>query len=128
LHERRARGVLCLIVDGQRHAAEIAEVQVAKDHHQHQRHDEAEEQRRAITHVPAEEQPEEAEGLPHVSRISWPVRSRKTSSRFAFCCRTGFANPLPRRSSISFRGGSSATMFPSSMIATRSQRISASSR
>src|SRR5439155_8311231 len=111
-----------------RHPAEVTEVEIAKDHHQHQRHDQAEEERRAIAQVAAKEEGEEAEGLPHASRISWPVRSRKTSSRLAFCCRTGFANPLPRRSSISFRGGSSATMFPSSMIATRSQTISASSR
>ena len=70
LDELRARWILGLIVDGERHATEIAEVQVAKYHHQHQRHDEAEEEGRAIAQVGAKEQREKAESLPHASRIS----------------------------------------------------------
>src|SRR5207253_7073798 len=70
LDELRAPLILRLIVDGDRHPTEVAEVQVAKDHHQHQRHDQAEEECRAVAQVGAKEEAEEAEGLPHASRIS----------------------------------------------------------
>ena len=62
--------VLRLIVDRDRHPAEVAEIQVAKDDHEHERDDEAEEEGRSITHVAAEQQPEETDGLSHGSRSS----------------------------------------------------------
>ena len=70
LDELRARLIPSLILDGDRHPAEVTEVEVAKDHHQHQRHDQAEEECRAVAQVAAKEQCEEAKGLPHASRIS----------------------------------------------------------
>ena len=68
--ELLAGGVLRLVVDGDGDAAEIAEVQVPEDHHEHERDDETEEEGDPVTDVRAQQHRGEAVGLPHASRSS----------------------------------------------------------